>query len=134
MWAEVTPLRQDGKINPRWKWGVDLRMGRLQVTEQHDRAVRRSVRVATLSTHDCIELMTPLRDVVLLHLEASYMVLAGYQHSYLIGASEPALLGQTWAVHQITETHYREWHARQAAEGRLPKRPVAEAAPPEAYG
>lgn len=119
MWAEVTPLRQEGKANPRWKWGADLRMGVLQVTEQHDPVVRRWVRVATLHAHDRQELMPPLRDVVLLQLQGPFLVLTGYQYSRTIVATEPALIGQTWAVHSITEAQYRTWHAEQVAEGRL---------------
>ena len=95
-------------------------MGRLRVAEQHDAAVRRWVRVATLHTHDLVELMPALRDVVLLQLEGPYLVLAGYQHAPLVGSSDPALIGQTWAVHSVTEAQYRAWHAGQAAEGRLP--------------
>lgn len=119
MWAEVTPLRQEGKVNPRWKHGADLCIGRLQVMEQHDRAVRRWVRTAVLHTHDRLELLPPLRDVMLLQLEGQYFVLGGYEHKYITGAEEPALVGQAWAIHAVDEALYRSWRARQDAEGRL---------------
>lgn len=121
MWAEVTPLRQEGKVNPRWKHGADLCVGRLHVCEQRDPAVRRWVRTASLHTHDLMELMPPLRDAVLLQLEGSYFVLAGYEHRYIVGTDAPALVGQAWAVHAVDEARYREWHAQQTAEGRLAK-------------
>ncbi|MFN3630486.1 MAG: hypothetical protein ACK4XK_10610 [Casimicrobiaceae bacterium] len=94
-------------------------MGRLQVRECRDPTANRWLRVAELHTHDLVELLPPLRDVTLLQLQGHYMVLAGYEHRYVVGDDQPAVVGQAWAVHGIDAAAYHAWHAGQIAEGRL---------------
>ena len=113
-------MRRGGAVNPAWKLGPDMRLGRLTVQEVRDPAVNRWLRTAELHSHDRVPMLRPLRDVTLLHLGGDYMILSGYEHRYVIGSDHPALVGQAWAVHQITEARYHEWRTAELAQGHDP--------------
>lgn len=111
-------MRRVGKVNPAWRLGADMRIGRLQIRETRDPAVNRHVRTAELYSHELVPLLRPLRDVILLQLEGDCMVLAGYEHHPTTGSDHPALVGQVWAVHPVSLERYREWFDSERAQGR----------------
>jgi hypothetical protein len=117
---EVVPLRERGRLVPRWQFGRVMKCGQLEVHEVHDAALRRIVRVATLRAAS-VDLLPPLRDVSLIAISGPRMTLTGIEAvpgSIDVDVGAGTLYQQSWLLIAISEADATAWLQRERAAGR----------------
>ena len=117
---EVVPLRERGRLVPRWQFGRVMKCGQLEVHEVHDAALRRIVRVATLRAAS-VDLLPPLRDVSLIAISGQRMTLTGIEAvpgGIDVDAGAGTLYQQSWLLIAISQADATAWLQRERAAGR----------------
>ena len=101
---EVTPMRERGRLVPRWQYGRVMRSGQLEVDESRDPSFKRVVRRARVLVSGTDQLL-PLLDARLIAVRGEVMTLSGFEAvaGVCAGPDDASLFQQSWVLVWIGE-------------------------------